>query len=400
MKRLLLLLLIPLALLIWWGFHTSRRPPEVPFAKAQRETLVSTLPTNGRVEPIEWSAAHADTAGIVASVHVREGERVARGAPLARLDDAGLQSEIRAAEARVAQAHAELARLEGGGPAAELAEIENSLARARFELETARREHQALARLVEKDAATRLEVEAAGDRVREAELEIRALERRRAALVGKSDLEAARARVREAEATLAGLRGRAAQTVVRAPIAGVVYGLAVRTGAYLNPGDLVANVGRIEQLRVRVYVDEPELGRVRAGQPVVITWDALPGRTWNGTVEREATEIQALGTRQVGEVVCTIDNPQGELIPGTNVNAEIRTAVVENAITIPREALRREARGTGVYRLRDNVLEWREVTTGVASATRVEVTSGLAEGDAVALPTEAQLEPGMEVRAI
>lgn len=400
LRRLLLLLLIPFALLVWWGFHLRGRPPEVPFTKARREMLVSTLPTNGRVEPIEWSAARADTAGPVESVAVREGERVPRGAPLARLDDTGLQAEIRAADARVAQARAELATLEGGGPSAELAEIENNLARARFELETARREHQALARLVEKNAATRLEAEAARDRVRQSEIEIRALERRRAALVGKTDLEVARARVREAEAALAGLRERQAQTVIRAPVAGMVYGLAARRGAYLNPGDLVANVGRIDRLRVRVYVDEPELGRVRAGQPVIITWDALPGRAWDGTVEREATEIQPLGTRQVGEVVCTIDNPGGELIPGTNVNAEIRTAVVENAVTIPREALRREARGTGVYRLSDGALEWRNVSTGVASATRVQVVTGLAEGDAVALPTETQLQPGMRVREI
>lgn len=400
MKKLLLFLLIPFGLLVWWGFHLRGRPVEVPFAQARRETLVSTLPTNGRVEPIEWSAARADTAGLVEKVAVREGGTVAAGDLLTRLTDTGLTAEIRAAEARIAQARAELAVLEAGGRGTERAEIENELSRARLDLETARRDHAALARLAGKDAATRADVAAAEDRIRQIELQIQALERRRAALVGKSDIQAARARVREAEATLAGARERLAQTVIRAPLGGVVYGLAARPGAYLNPGDLVANVGRIERVRVRVYVDEPELGRVEVGQPVTITWDALPGRQWQGAVEREPTEIQALGTRQVGEVWCTIDNPGRELLPGTNVNAEIRTTVVQNAITIPREALRREAEGPGVFVLRDGVLEWRRVTTGAASATRVQIAEGLTEGQAVALPTETQLRAGMPVRPV
>jgi len=54
----------------------------------------------------------------------------------------------------------------------------------------------------------------------------------------------------------------------------------------VNVGDTAANVGRLDRLRVRVYVDEPELGRVAEGQPVTITWDALPGSSgagrWSG----------------------------------------------------------------------------------------------------------------------
>lgn len=400
MRRLLLLLLIPLALLVWYGFRLKARPPEVPFAQARRETLVSTLPTNGRAEPIEWAAARADAAGLVETVAVREGAAVNKGDLLARLTETGLAAEIRAAEARIAQARAELAVFEAGGRGTERAEIENELSRARLDLETARREHAALERLAAREAATRAQVEAAADRIRQIELQTQALERRRAALVGSTDLQAAQARVREAEAALSGARERLAQTVVRAPLGGVVYGLTARLGAYLNPGDLVANVGRIERLRVRVYVDEPELGRVEAGQPVTITWDALPGRRWEGTVEREPTEIQALGTRQVGEVWCTIDNPGRELLPGTNVNAEIRTSVVQNAVTIPREALRREAEGPGVFVLRDGALEWRRVTTGAASATRIQIAQGVSQGEAVAMPAETQLRAGMAVRPV
>src|SRR5581483_116890 len=206
-----------------------------------------------------------------------------------------------------------------------------------------------------------------------------------------------RARLQDAQAAFDLARDRAAQGVVRAPISGVIYGLTARTGGYVNPGDLLANVGNLDRLRVRVYVDEPELGRVVEGQPVTITWQALPGKQWSGSVERKPTSIQPLGTRQVGEVICWIDNAGHELIPGTNVDAVIRTAVVQNALVIPKETLRHDSQGSYVLLLKDDVVERRPVNTGVTSISEVQVTSGLAEGDRVALPSDTPLQPGDRV---
>ena len=182
--------------------------------------------------------------------------------------------------------------------------------------------------------------------------------------------------------------------MVRAPLAGFIYSLSARAGAYANPGDLLANVGQLDRLRVRLYVDEPELGRIAERQPVMLTWEALPGKQWNGAVERLPSSIQPLGTRQVGEVICLIANPGHELLPGTNVDATIRTAVVENELAIPKEALRRDAQGTFVYRLEGATVERRAVKTGTSSVSEVQVTDGLAEGDAVALPSDVPYKPG------
>jgi HlyD family secretion protein len=176
--------------------------------------------------------------------------------------------------------------------------------------------------------------------------------------------------------------------------------LAVRPGAYLNPGDAVASVGRLDKVKVVVYVDEPELGRVSQGMPVAITWDARPGQRWQGTVEKTPIEIVALGTRQVGEVVCVIENPRLELLPGTNINAEIRSRVVENALTIPKETLRREGADTGVLLLSAGRVRWRKVSLGVSSVTRAQVLEGLSDGDAVALPTERLLRDGDPIQPI
>jgi RND family efflux transporter MFP subunit len=281
-----------------------------------------------------------------------------------------------------------------------LVAIEASLSRARLDREAEQREYNALHRLEEKQAATREAVEAARGKLRQNDLEIEALERKRTALVGSSDRAVAGAKLREAEADVQLARRRIADTVVLSPIAGVVYSLPIRRGTYLNMGDLVANVGVLDRLRVRVYVDEPELGRVAVGLPVKITWDAAPGRRWQGVVERLPTEIQALGSRQVGEVLCTIENPGHELVPGTNVNAEIRSSVVVGALTIPKEALRRDTNGTGVFTLSGDGVHWQPVKTGATSINRLQITQGLSEADSVALSSDVPLRDGERVAPV
>jgi multidrug efflux pump subunit AcrA (membrane-fusion protein) len=130
--------------------------------------------------------------------------------------------------------------------------------------------------------------------------------------------------------------------------------------------------------------------------PVTITWDALPGRQWKGEVDRTPTEIVAMGARQVGEVLIDIANPDMDLKPGANVNAVILSETVDNAITIPKEAVHREKGQTGVYLLEDGTIRWRTITQGVNNTTRTQVRE-LKEGDAVALPSEKPLKDGAAV---
>jgi HlyD family secretion protein len=400
LKKSLFFVLVIAAAAIGWAVLRKNDPPRVNFKRVTRQTLVSTLPTNGKVEPIEWQAVRAETAGLVSRVGVQEGQTAAKGTVLVAMNDPSLQADIAAAEAKVAEVQASVAALEEGGRPAEFTEIENSVARTRLELQHETDEYNTLRRLADKHAATAQEVQAAQNKMHQSELAIAGLEKRRTSLVGKTDLAAARARLRDAEVARDLAKQRAELGVVRSPIAGVVYGLAVRAGAYLNVGDLVTNVGRMDRLRVRVYVDEPELGRVAEGQPVTLSWQALPGRKWQGTVARKPTSIQALGSRQVGEVLCIIENPGRELIPGTNVDAEIRTAVVDNALVIPREALRHDAGGDYVLVLKGDAAERRPVKAGASSVTQVQIAEGLSEGDAVAMPSDVPLKAGDRVAPV
>ncbi len=382
-----------------WLVLRKGAPAEVPFARAARERLVSTLVTNGKTEPFEWAKVGAGRAGTVRRVAVERGGSVAKNEVLAELDAAAATAELATAEARITQAQVEIETLDRGGRPADTADLEGQLVRARLELQQSEKESSSLDRLVEKNAATQQEARAARDVTDKAAAQVRALEARRAALVTPADRKIAKARLRDARAAAELAHKMLDLSVIRAPMAGVVYKLAIRPGAYLNTGDEVAEVGQIDRLRVVVYVDEPELGRVARGMPVTVTWDALGGREWKGQVEKLPAAVAALGTREVGEVMCEIDNPGRSLPPGANVNALIVSRVVESALVVPREALRRENNQAGVFVLEGEMVAWRPVETGASSVTRIQIVKGLNDGDAVALGSDVVLRPGLKVSA-
>ena len=375
-------------------------PPDIPFAKVTREAITSTLSTNGKVEPIEWASARAERPGVIKKVSVHVGQKVAAGAALVELDTRDASAQLANAEAQIAQARAQQQALLQGGSSVERAQIENDLQRARLDLESARTNAEAVDRLVTKQAAPETELTAARQRVEQLQIQVQGLEDRRKALVSPTDKDIAEARLQQALASANLARSNLALSTVRAPIDGTVYQFDLRIGAFVNAGDLVANIGKLTRVRVAVYVDEPELGRVRIKSPVTITWDAVPRRQWNGVVDRLPAQIVALGSRQVGEVGCIIDNPDNDLLPGTNINADIVSSAVKLGLTIPRSALRREANQDGVLMLVGDHLEWRPVELGISSHTKAQVVSGLNEGDSVALASDKPIKSGAKVQAV
>jgi len=399
MKKIVGLMVLALMGVGAWYVYTARNaPPEVSLVTPKRERLVSAVATNGKAEPLDWTVVRAPRDGMIVRMAVEKGHSVAAGAVLAELDASDARRELASAEARIAQMKAELDKLAQVGSSSQAAEIEAAAARARVEREQVQRQIASLERLVEKKAATRYELQQAKDREAQLESELRALERKAGTLVQPQDREAAQARLREAEVAADGARRRIELSVIRAGLGGTVYQLEARKGAFVRMGDAIGEIGRLEQVRVKVFVDEPELGNVRAGQTVTITWDALVGKQWQGTVERLPSQIVPLGSRQVGEVQCVIENAERLLLPQTNVNAEIRTNVVENALTIPKEVLRRENNESGVFVLEGDKVRWRKVVLGVASVTRLEVKEGLRDGERLVLPTDLLLTDGMTVK--
>jgi HlyD family secretion protein len=392
-----LLLLLALAVGAWQLVEWRNQPPQVTFTRVTRENISSSVSTNGRVDPAESAQARSEASGRVDRILVKLRQNVKAGDTLVELETGQLRQELEAAEARIAAVRADIAVLDAGGRQSEKVVLQTQINQAQVELRAAQEEYDREVRLESKQGSTREQVIARKNRVDSLQSQITGLTQRLSALVAPTDRSPLESRIRELEATKQQISLRIHQSNVRAPITGTIYQFDLKPGAYLNPGDVVASIGRLTQVHVIVYVDEPDLGRVRPGLPVTITWDALPTRQWTGTVDRLPAEIRALDSRQVGEVTCIIDNPNLDLLPGTNVTARIQAESFTNALTIPKEAVFRENGKTGVYILLNNHLEWRAITQGVNNVTRTEVKE-LKEGDQIALPSDQTLSTGMLVR--
>jgi HlyD family secretion protein len=212
--------------------------------------------------------------------------------------------------------------------------------------------------------------------------------------------------VQQAKSDVASLEDKVRQGRIIAPVDGTLYALPVKRGDFVKVGDLIAEMADLHKVRVRAFIDEPELGALEPGQPVKITWDALPNRVWQGETEVIPKQVVPHGSRSVGELLCSVDNSKLELLPNTNVNVRINSKERLNVMAIPRGAVERIGaqnfvfvvkRGVGVNK---DTLERRAIQVGIADATNYEVVSGLSEGEIVALPGDADFRDGMAVKIV
>ncbi len=371
-------------------------------ARAVRQPITNTISTNGKVEPVDNFQAHAPVATTVRKLLVREGDRVKAGQLLLQLDDKDARAEAARALARLRAAEAQLNAVKTGGTNEEVLTTRSALVKARGELDAARRNLEAVRRLEQRGAASAAEVTAAENRVKTAQAEVNLLEQKQTARYSRPEVARFQAEFEEAQAAYQAAQEVIAAANVTSPREGTVYSLPVRQGGYVNPGDLLVQVADLTRMQVRAFVDEPEIGRLERGQEVSVTWDALPGRTWKGTVARVPSTVVMHGTRTVGEVTCDLPNQDLKLLPNTNVNVLITTASHANALVVPREAIHEENGKRFIFEIAGGELHRREVETSISDLTSIEVTRGLQENAQVALGSVRgeTLKPGMDVQVV
>lgn len=398
--RIWLLVLAAIAAVSAWAWLRSleRAVVEVRTAQVVRQDLHTGVVTNGKAEAAVFREVRAELDGQLSRLLVREGDRVRPGQALAEMSVPELVSEREQAAAELAGAGEALRLLQQGGTVTQVAELQAQIDAARREREQAAALVSQNQRLAERGAIARMELEQARQRLAKAAADLALLDEKWRLRSEPEQVSRAEARVAAARAALDLVETRQRAASIRSLLEGAVYSLPVRAGDHLARGDVVARVGDTRKMRVLVFVDEPDLGRVAVGQPVRLNWDGLPGRQWKGTVERLAFEVEQRDNRTGGEVVCTVDNPSGELLPNMNLNIEIITENKSAVLTIPREGLTGGDSSRTVFVIRDGLLAARAVEAGLVNPTRVEILRGLNEGEQIALLGEQPLRDGLRVR--
>jgi HlyD family secretion protein len=357
----------------------------VRVTKVQRGTIRSVISTNGKVEPLNNFAAYAPMGTTVEKVLVKEGDHVKSGQLLVKLNDSEARSDVARTLAQVRAAQAASSAVRRGGNQEEILTLEADTTKARAARDEAQRRLDALRKLQQQGAASPGEVKDAENQLARANADLQLLAQKQKDRYSQPEVAQVESRLQEANAAYAAAQDVLNQLNVRAPFDCTVYSVPVRQGDYVHPGDLVLQAADLSNVRVRAFVDEPDVGHLQAGQPIEVSWDAMPGHTWEGKVSTIPASLKLLGTRNVGEVTFTVENEGLHLLPNVNVGVTIVTAEDHNALIVPREAVRQDDQGSFVYAVTDQELQRRDVKTGISDLTHVEVTSGVTENTQIAL---------------
>ncbi len=378
----------------------NHRMVEVRTAVVDRQSISSSVSTNGKVVPLQDFQAHAASGGEVKEVYVSLDEKVSAGQELVKMDDSEARRSVATAQANLASAKSTLNAMEMGGTQDERIAQKGDLDAALSQQKQASSSLASLEKLQAEGAASANEISAARQRLADANAKVNQLQTRRTSRYSADELAAQRAQVAGAQAALAAALAGLAGVDVRAPFAGTVYAIPVSKYDFMSAGEALLDVADLTKLQVLAYFDEPDVGKLADGQPVTIVWDAKPGMVWHGHIFEVPTTIINYGTRNVGECLITVDDANGDLLPNTNVTVKVTTSRHEDAVSVPREALHTLGTSNYVFKVADGKLVKTVVGVGALNQTRVEITSGLSIGDKVALgaKTDEELSDGLRVK--
>src|SRR5712691_518520 len=399
-NRILLYLALALALAYAGVELSGRKPiPKVTAVTPMRENLVSSITSNGKVEPIAPYVMRAQLDTFVEQVRAKEGQTVRKGQVILELDVKDAAARLSEAKGKLLKAQDDLRAARAGGRADDAARVAGDLAKAQAERERLQKNHDVLLRLIAQQAATQDEVAANELALTKARTEVTRLAAAKEEFVRsvKLDTDQAALHVQQIQNEAEALEEKVRQGRITAPADGTLYSLPVKAGDYVKLGELLAEMADLHKVRVRAFIDEP----------VKITWDALPSRSWVGRTEILPKQVVPHQNRSVGELLCAVNNDKLELLPNINVNVRINSRERIGVLAVPRGAVAAEGGRRFVFVVKNSqlgvgksTLEKREIRVGIADATNYEVVSGLQEGDLVALPGAVDLRDGMTVTVI
>jgi membrane fusion protein, multidrug efflux system len=307
----------------------------VEAAEVEVGEVVDAMTVTGNLRSDESANISTEIDGRVQGVHFTEGQTVEQGALLFTLDDAVYRAELATAEAN---------------------------------LQLSERNNERAIELLARNAGT-----------------VRARDEAQAQLaIDRAEVDLARARLDK--------------TRIAAPFAGVVGLREVSVGNYVSPGQDLVNLEDIDPIKVDFPVPERALSAVEVGQPIEVTVDAWPGRTFEGEVYAIDPQINAQG-RSIA-IRATIDNQERLLRPGLFAAVRLITARRPEALLVPEQAIFAHLGKPHVYKVVDGTARLTEVQLGGRRVGQAEITSGLAAGDVVVTAGQMKLRDGTEVRVV
>ena len=364
------------------------QPPEVSTAKAELRNIEVVISTNGIIEPVGGSGIYASVDGFIETIHAGEGSRVTRGQPVIQLDTSQAQTALASARASLLQARREARTVLTGPSREETDELNASIEENTLQLQQIAKDVATEELLYQKGAVSKEAVERLKEQQELLQVQADALKQKKENFRTRYSEEEKRWEQDKLDVLtdqVELLQRQVQGASITAPESGLLFSLSVKAGSFVTRGQLLGQIYQPGHIRLRAYVDEPDLGRIRKGQHVIIEWDGMPQKKWNGTVEKPADKVVSLNNRSIGYIFCTIDGEPEELIPDVNVRVDIVTDRKNNALVVPKNAVFSHVGRPSVLVMEGQNSAIKPVETGLISYEDIEILQGLEAGDSVVL---------------
>jgi RND family efflux transporter MFP subunit len=366
------------------GANAAGAAPLVPVTKAARADLASNVVLTAEFQPFQQVDVMAKVAGYVRSIKVDMGDRVREGQVLATLEIPEMEDDLARGAAAIDQADAEIAT------------ASDELHRAEAVHDLAHLSYNRIADVLKREPGLvpQQEVDEARSRDLIAEAQVSA---------AKSGLRTAQQRSRVAGAEQTRVQTLHKYMTISAPFDGVVTKRYANEGSMIQAGTAsqtqampIVQLSQNNLLRLILPVPESAVSRVHVGGTVDVRVSSL-GRTFPGRVARFAGDIQQ-STRTMDTEV-DVPNPSLTLMPGMYAEVDLRVDERRDALTVPLDAVDRNGGSTRVYTVTPSgAIRIVAVTLGLEDDRRVEVRTGLRDGDVVVVGRRTALKDGQQVQ--
>ncbi|MDQ3033959.1 MAG: efflux RND transporter periplasmic adaptor subunit [Myxococcota bacterium] len=364
--------------------RTEPDPVAVQTAVSRGHEQPVTLMLDGTLVADEESRLTSVVAGRVVEVLVERGSVVDEGDPLVRLRDVDYRLQAASARAQLEQARARLGMTESGSVprADEMPDVRAAQSAVELAENNLRRAEELAQRGVLAEQAL--------DETRQ-----RAAQAREQYQTTLNNARGSIASLASARSTLSQASTSASEATIRAPFAGEIASRDVSVGEFVTQQTPVVTLVRTDPLRIEVQVPQQHLTAVRPGQRVTIRVDAVPGRTFEGTVRYVSAAVQR-DTRGL-TVEAVVPNEDRLLRPGLFATARIETGETQPVAIVPASAVMTEAGVDRVFVVRDGVVEERVVSIVERTGDEIVIEDGLEAGEQVATGALDQLADGVRV---
>jgi RND family efflux transporter MFP subunit len=363
---------------------TAGREIQAAVARVERQSFASQLTIAGEFKPFQDVDVHAKVAGYIRKMYVDVGDRVKEGQTLAVLEIPELAAQLAGAEAAVRRANEEIRRAQSD---VERAQSTHSAA------------HSAYARLkqaADSRAGLVAQQEVDNSQAKDLEAEAEMASARAAFSAAQQQLEVAHAN----EQQFAALSN---YSRIAAPFAGLITNRFADTGALIQAGTSsstqalpLVRLAQTSKLRLVLAIPESVAAQIHLGDPVRVRVQAL-AQDIEGRVSRFANSLDRQ-TRTM-ETEIDFDNRDGHLISGMYVEARLSMREKKDALTIPLEAVTRNGNDATVLAVSaQNTVEERHVSIGLEDEKRLEIVSGLTDGERVIIGNRSEFHNGQKIR--